>query len=102
MIDRSKFVAVFMGKLLPCFRSPTSDAQNSKAMVELYYAELSKFAPDVLADAAHRILTTRKDPFFPTLAECLDVCRKVRRDRPANVAALTAPVDGWEFTPGDL
>lgn len=103
------FTETFMGKLIPCFRPPTDDAGNAKALVMAYFSQLSEFDAETLGQAASQILRTRKDPFFPTLAECLDVCRAIAhrksnqamaesymRDADARMAA-----DGWEFKPGE-
>jgi len=100
--DLKTFMEVFFGKLVPCFRPPSDNPANAKALVQIYHAELSRFDAAVLAKAASVILKTRKDPFFPTLADCLDACRKVNsRTMPSSVP-LTAPLDGWITKRGDM
>ena len=109
MTDRSKFVSVFMGKRMPCFRPPTSDESNTKAMVQAYFEELGRHDAETLADAAREILVKRKDPFFPTLAECIEVCDRIARrkaakaheTKTARTEASRMAADGWEFVPGD-
>lgn len=103
------FTEVFMAKLIPCFRPPTDDAKNAKLMIEAYSFELSKFDVETLDDAAREILTKRKDPFFPTLAECIEVCDRIARrkaakaheTKTARTEASRMAADGWEFVPGD-
>lgn len=103
------FMAVFMGKLIPCFRPPTDDPKNAKLLIEAYFDGMSEFDAETLEEAAGRILKTRKDPFFPTLAECMDVCRSIRAaklDREQSKkyfddARARMAADGWDFIPGD-
>jgi hypothetical protein len=97
--DLKTFMRVFFGVLAPCFRPPTDDVANAKALATAYFAELSRFDAGALADAAQKILTTRKDPFFPTLAECIEVCRVVKA---AKQDCHVEPPEGWEFRRGTM
>lgn len=72
--------AKFMKKIMPCFRPPTNHDGSAADLMESYVGLLSEFDSAVLDQAAESILRTRSDPFFPTLAECLQACERIGTD----------------------
>lgn len=81
-VSKKDFAKLFLGRLAPCFRPPTDDVNNGAALANAYFDELCDFEAATLERAATRILRTRKDPFFPTVAECIRVCEEVIRINP--------------------
>ena len=65
------FDAVFMVPLLDGFRLT---APNVSAFGALVWQHLQEFPHAVHVEARIQIITTRMEPFFPTVAECRRVC----------------------------
>lgn len=80
--SKRDFAKLFLERLAPCFRPPTDDVNNGAALANVYFDQLCQFDAVTLERAAARILRTRKDPFFPTVAECICVCEDVIRINP--------------------
>ena len=69
------FSDLFMKPIQMAFRAPNADT-SAAALLELYFDNLKTFSPVTLSAACKAICRTRKDPFIPTIAECLAECRR--------------------------
>lgn len=71
----SRLVAeAFIEPIEACFRKPNEDP---KAVAEFYYQlseALKGFDGETLRCAAIQFVRKRKDPFLPTVAECVSAC----------------------------
>ena len=69
----------FVAPLEAVFRK-VNDAPDAAALATRIYGEqLAKFDESVVARAAEWFIRHRKDPFYPTVAECLEVCQQIER-----------------------
>ncbi len=68
----------FLTSLFTAFRSPNSNPGSVERLSELYFEYVGTFDGEVLGAAMDHILRHRKDPFLPTIAECVEVCEHAK------------------------
>lgn len=68
----------FMSSLMATFRKPNDGDETAERMLGLYVEFLSEFDDATLEAARKHLLRHRKDPFLPTIAECVEVCEHAK------------------------
>lgn len=68
----------FLTSLFTAFRNPNSNPDSAERLTALYVEHLGEFDEAVLAVALSHILRHRRDPFLPTIAECVEVCEHAK------------------------
>lgn len=81
VVDVAKLPAyvktAFVAPLEAIFRK-VNDAPDAAALaVRIYGEQLAKFDESVVSRAAQWFIKNRKDPFYPTVSECIEICQKI-------------------------
>jgi hypothetical protein len=79
MAEASEIRKIFVGPVMACFRKPNDTEADVRLFIQALTSALEMFPTEVIADAGTEIIRTRKDPFMPTVAECIEACRTVTR-----------------------
>ena len=76
----SRAALSFLQTLQTNFRVKRHESdEHEEKWVQMMVIELSGFSAEVLEKAAADIVRTRKNEYFPILAECLAACREAKR-----------------------
>jgi hypothetical protein len=68
----------FLLTIVTGFRTPSEGDETAKHLVKMLSRNLEEFEPEVIDKARAHIERYRKDPWMPTIAECVEVCEHAK------------------------
>lgn len=89
--DNHDALKAFIAAMFNGFRKPNENQDAVAGLLAMFREHLSEFDAATLAIAQRHIIRHRKDPFLPTIAECVEVCEAAKRG-PQELTLVRDPV----------
>lgn len=90
-ISNHEALKSFIAEMFTAFRKPNESEDAVARMIGMFREHLAEFDTATLDAARRHIIRHRKDPFLPTIAECVEVCAAAKKG-PHELALVRDPV----------